>query len=73
VHFEAGFALALGKPVIFTVRRADLDRMHLDTGRFNHVAWEEATELLEKLGNRIGATIGPVPPLDRPARTVLAR
>lgn len=59
VYFEAGFALALGKPVIFTVRKADLERVHFDTRQFNHIVWENADELREKLENRIGATVGP--------------
>ena len=58
VYFEAGFAMALGKPVIFTVRGADLARVHFDTRQYNHIVWEAPDDLKEKLISRIGATIG---------------
>jgi nucleoside 2-deoxyribosyltransferase len=57
VYFEAGYALALGRPVIFTVRAADLHRVHFDTRQFNHIVWEDPVELRARLANRIGATI----------------
>jgi hypothetical protein len=58
VYFEAGFALALGKPVIFTVRATDLPRVHFDTRQFNHIVWASPEELKTRLLNRIGATLG---------------
>lgn len=58
VYYEAGFAAGLGKPVIFTVRVADLDRVHFDTRQFNHIVWEAPEDLKTGLENRIGATIG---------------
>jgi hypothetical protein len=58
VYFEAGFALALDKPVIFTVRASDLSRVHFDTRQFNHIVWETPEGLREGLTHRIGATIG---------------
>lgn len=58
VYYEAGFAAGLGKPVIFTVRQADLDRVHFDTQQFNHIVWETPEDLRIGLENRIGATIG---------------
>ena len=61
VYYEAGFAAGLGKPVIFTVRSADLDRVHFDTRQFNHIVWETPEMLREALQNRIGATIGQSP------------
>ncbi|MGS1016671.1 hypothetical protein [Allosphingosinicella humi] len=59
VYFEAGFAMALAKPVIFTVRATDLARVHFDTRQYNHIVWETPADLKEKLTSRIGATIGP--------------
>jgi nucleoside 2-deoxyribosyltransferase len=58
VYYEAGFASRLGKPVIFTVRASDLDRVHFDTRQFNHIVWETEEQLRMALENRIGATIG---------------
>lgn len=59
VYFEAGFALALDRQVIFSVRRSDLERLHFDTRQFNHIMWEAPADLEMQLRNRIGATIGP--------------
>jgi nucleoside 2-deoxyribosyltransferase len=58
VYYEAGFAAGLGKPVIYMVRKENLERVHFDTRQFNHVVWEDVGELREKLRNRIGASIG---------------
>ena len=58
VYYEAGFASGLGKPVIFTVRASDLNRVHFDTRQFNHIVWETKEDLRVVLENRIGATIG---------------
>ena len=61
VYFEAGFALALGKPVIWTCRQDLIDHVHFDTRQFNHIVWENPEELAERLKNRIGAVIGQGP------------
>lgn len=58
VYYEAGFAAGLGKPVIFAVRRGDLERVHFDTRQFNHIVWETPEDLRAGLENRIGATLG---------------
>jgi hypothetical protein len=57
VYFEAGFALGLGRPVIWTCRRDQLPKAHFDTRPFNHVVWDGPADLREKLANRIRATI----------------
>ena len=57
VYFEAGFALGLGRPVIWTCRRDQLPKAHFDTRSFNHIVWDEPADLREKLANRIRATI----------------
>ena len=61
VYFEAGYALALGKPVIWTCRSDLIDHVHFDTRQFNHIVWTDPTELAERLTNRIGAVIGQGP------------
>ena len=60
VYFEAGFANGLGKPVIWTVRKDWLNKLHFDTRQFNHITWAdgEYLELKEALRLRIEATIG---------------
>jgi hypothetical protein len=58
VYFEAGYAIGLGRPVIWTCRtdREKTD-MHFDTRQYNHILWRTPEELAEQLYLRIGATI----------------
>jgi nucleoside 2-deoxyribosyltransferase len=53
VYFEAGFALGLGKPVIWTCRKSDLEETHFDTRQYNHIVWKSADDLRVQLSNRI--------------------
>lgn len=57
VYFEAGFALGLGIPVVWTCREDHLQGTHFDTRQYNHIVWETPEDLKEKLKNRIEATI----------------
>ena len=57
VYFEAGFALGLGIPVIWTCREDELGKTHFDTRQYNHVVWKDEQDLFEKLKRRIEATI----------------
>ncbi len=57
VYFEAGFALGLGIPVIWTCRKTDISKVHFDTRQYNHITWEGAEDLKEKLQNRIAAVV----------------
>jgi len=57
VYFEAGFAMGLGLPVIFTCHKDHLDKCNFDTRQYNHIVWESPDDLREKLKNRIEATI----------------
>ena len=62
VYFEAGFALGLGIPVIWTVREKRLNRVHFDNRQYNFVTWTDDVEDFRlRLQNRIEATIGPGP------------
>ena len=58
VYFEAGFAKALGLPVIFSCRRDMKDKLHFDTRQFNHILWEKPDDLREMLSNRIQSVLG---------------
>lgn len=60
VYFEAGFALGLGHPVIWTVRSDQLDAVHFDNRQYNFIRWspENLPEFATALQNRIEATIG---------------
>ena len=61
VYFEAGFALGLGIPVIYTCRKSDIDKLHFDTRQYNHIVWETPEDLRTALKNRILAVIGEGP------------
>jgi len=57
VYFEAGFAKGLGRPVIFTVKKDCVKKLHFDTRQYNHIVYDSPEELHNKLYNRICATI----------------
>ena len=59
VYFEAGYALGLGLPVIWTCRKDHLEDLHFDTRQYSHLVWETEEELFRLLDNRIKATIIP--------------
>jgi nucleoside 2-deoxyribosyltransferase len=59
VYFEAGLAMGLGVPVVFTCHRDDLDKCPFDTRQYNHVVWESPEDLREKLAARIREAIPP--------------
>jgi len=58
VYFEAGYALGMGIPVIWSVRKDDLNNIHFDTRQYNHIVWETEEDLREKLYYYICAIIG---------------
>jgi hypothetical protein len=57
VYYEAGLAMGLGIPVIWTVNASHISQLHFDTRQYNHIAWTTANELKDHLINRIRATI----------------
>jgi len=57
VYFEAGFAMGLGLPVIFTCQQDHLGECSFDTRQYNHIVWDTPEDLREKLKNRIQATV----------------
>jgi nucleoside 2-deoxyribosyltransferase len=57
VYFEAGYAMGLGLPVIWTCNEKDKDSLHFDTRQYNHILWTSETDLFDKLKKRIEATI----------------
>lgn len=58
VYFEAGFAMGLGLPVIWTCREGELDpKANFDTRQYNHIQWKDPEELRQRLSDRILGTI----------------
>ena len=49
VYFEAGYALGLGIPVIWSVRDQDIGKVHFDTNHYNHIKWKTEDELKGQL------------------------
>jgi len=58
VYFEAGYALGLGLPVIWSCRKDDFKNVHFDTRQYNHIVWEKPEELKEELYNFICVIVG---------------
>jgi hypothetical protein len=50
VYYEAGFAMGLGRTVIWCCRKDEIGKLHFDTNHKNHIDWE-------RLYRRIRATI----------------
>lgn len=58
IYFEAGFALGLGRPVIYACEKADFDaNSHFDLKPFQHVLYDSAEQLGRLLKNKIDAWI----------------
>ncbi len=55
----AGFAMALGLPVIFTCREDHMKDVHFDTNHFPHVVWSQPADLRTKLNDRIVGAVLP--------------
>jgi nucleoside 2-deoxyribosyltransferase len=58
VYFEAGYALGLGLPVIWSVRKDDIRNVHFDTAQYNQIRWESPKDLEEGLYDYVCAIIG---------------
>jgi len=59
VYFEAGYAMGMGLPVIWTCHDDDMKEAHFDTNHLNHIVWKDIGELRNSLKNRIlGTSIG---------------
>lgn len=61
VYYEAGFALGLGRKVVFTCREEDKDELHFDTNHYNHIFWKSKEDLKKRLKDRIIAVMGDGP------------
>ncbi len=55
VYFEAGYALGLGRYVIYMSNKNDFRNCHFDTKSFPHIVYENLEELGKKLEDKIEA------------------
>ena len=60
VYFEAGFAMGLGKQIIWLVREDEINKIHFDNRQYNFTTWslDDLPALRRKIQLRIEATIG---------------
>ena len=58
VYFEAGFALALGKPVIWTCRSDCFADTHFDVNHYHIIKWDTPEELKGLLEDKLIALFG---------------
>ena len=61
VYFEAGFALGLNLPVIWTCRENDIEDLHFDVRQYNCIDWTDEVDLARRLQLRIEAIVGTGP------------
>lgn len=61
VYFEAGFAMGLDIPIIYTCRSDLMDEVHFDTRQYAYIVWETPDDLRKGLMDRIRARIGEGP------------
>lgn len=60
VYYEAGFAHGLGIPVIWSVRKDHLEKVHFDTRQYNHIVWESEDDFKNQIESFILAIIGKI-------------
>ncbi len=58
VYFEAGFAMGLNLPVIWTCRNDQVSALHFDIRQYNCIDWLNANDLSKRLQLRIEALLG---------------
>lgn len=61
VYFEAGFAMGLNLPVIWTCRKDHMAELHFDIRQYNCIDWQDENDLRERLQLRIEALLGAGP------------
>jgi hypothetical protein len=61
VYFEAGFAMGLNIPIIWTCRDGSLKDLHFDTRQYPHIVWKDSADLYSRLKAWIGALVGDGP------------
>lgn len=57
VYYEAGYAMALGIPVIWTCREDEVDQLSFDTRQYPHILWKNPEDLYNQLTQRLAAQV----------------
>jgi nucleoside 2-deoxyribosyltransferase len=58
VYFETGFAIGLGRQVVWTCRKDEIKDLHFDIRQYNCIDWDNAADLAQRLQPRIEAMFG---------------
>lgn len=58
VYFEAGYALALGIPVIWSCKSDDFENAHFDVNHYQFIVWNDPDELRQRLEDKLIAIFG---------------
>jgi nucleoside 2-deoxyribosyltransferase len=57
VYYEAGYAQGIGRDVIWTVKKDELEKVHFDVRQYSYIDWANYEDLRIRLISRIRATI----------------
>lgn len=57
VYYEAGYAMGMGIPVIWTCRADEVDNLSFDTRQYPHILWKDEKDLYKQLTERLSAQI----------------
>ncbi len=57
VYFEAGLAMGLKIPVIWTCKQDEVDKLSFDTRQYPHILWSTKEELASKIQDRVRTLI----------------
>ncbi|TDA65567.1 hypothetical protein E0765_04895 [Sulfuricurvum sp. IAE1] len=55
VYYEAGYAMGMGIPVIWTCRADHVQDLSFDTRQYPHILWEDEEDLYKQLTDRLTA------------------
>ena len=64
VYFEAGFALGLRREVFWTTKADCMKLVHFDTNHYQHIVWQQPSDLRHQLVEKIVAILGYGPSKD---------
>ncbi|MGR3302475.1 MAG: hypothetical protein ACUZ8I_08205 [Candidatus Scalindua sp.] len=57
VYFEAGYAMGLGIPVIWSCRKDNRKKLHFDIRQYNCIIWANENELKVRLSRRLSSIL----------------
>lgn len=55
VYFEAGFAMGLNIPVIWTCKASEWEELSFDTRQYPHILWKDEDDLAKQISDKIKA------------------